>query len=453
MYLLTTGGQPFISDGEVMFLTAVRIVDAQTLALPEWATIFPQVVRGYDGLCYSRYGLGQPLLGALFYWIGRYVVAWYVLPVANDFFVGRFVTLLLPACATALTGALVCAWAKQLYCSVRVAVALALLYGLGTMAWPYSRFFFSEPLFTLCLFLAAFAIYQQRPLIAGVACGYALATRLDGLVLLPALFTYAWLRGYRLSMVGKVLFGLLPGCIMVLLHNWVRFHTLTEQGYSGEGFTGNLVVGLYGLLLSSGKSVFLYVPVLLAFPFAVGAFYRHFRAEAVLVGLVVLITLLKSAWWWSWWGGWCWGPRFLLPLMPFLILAMGVLYNHGFWRYVMGFLLLPLSLATNLLGIVVDFNAYLRDVTRGDTMREYIYLFQPAYSPIVAHLKRLDVANVPIVSFRLSQHDIGFAPTIAPFLSFGIVVLLVVSFLGVYRSIRWNADVGVYGGKSSNDYA
>lgn len=451
MYLLTTGGQPFISDGEVMFLTAVRIVDAQTLALPEWATAFPQVVRGHDGLCYSRYGLGQPLIGALFYWIGRYVVAWYVLPVANDFFVGRFVTLLLPACATALTGALVCAWAERLYCSVRVAVALALLYGLGTMAWPYSRFFFSEPLFTLCLFLSAFAIYQQRPLLAGLACGYALATRLDGMVLLPALFAYAWLKGHRLGMMGKMLFGLLPGGVVVLLHNWVRFHTFTEQGYGGEGFTGNVFVGLYGLLLSSGKSVFLYVPLLLAFPFAVRAFAVRFRSEAVLVGLVVVITLLKSAWWWCWWGGWCWGPRFLLPVMPFLILAMGVLYNQGVWRYVMGFLLFPLSLAINLLGILVDFNSYLRDVTRGDTMREYVYLFQPAYSPIVAHVKRLDVDNVPIVSLRLGQHDIGFAPTIAPFLSFGIVVLLVVSCVGVFGCIRGNVAVGVCQSDSDNE--
>ncbi len=141
-YLLTTGGRPFISDGELMLLSATRLIDAQTLALPESAAAFPQTVRGADGFLYSRYGLGQPLLAALLYWFGRYVVGWYVLPTPHDFTLGKFFALLLPALATAGTGGILCTWATRLYGAHRTGILLALLYGTATLAFPYSRFFF-----------------------------------------------------------------------------------------------------------------------------------------------------------------------------------------------------------------------------------------------------------------------------------------------------------------------
>jgi hypothetical protein len=142
IYLVTTGGRPFISDGEIMLLSATRLIDQQTLALPDSAAAFPQTVRGVGGRYYSRYGLGQPLLAALLYWWGRYVVGWYLLPTPHDFALGKFIALLLPALATAGTGGILCRWAASLYASHRVGMLLALLYGTATLAFPYSRFFF-----------------------------------------------------------------------------------------------------------------------------------------------------------------------------------------------------------------------------------------------------------------------------------------------------------------------
>jgi hypothetical protein len=451
VYLLTTGGQPFISDGEIMLLTAVRIIDAQTMRLPESAALFPQVVRGTNGVLFSCYGPVQPLLAALFYWVGRYVVGWHLLPGCADFALGKFIALLLPAFATALSGSVLCRWAARLYHSARAGAVLALLFGLATLAWPYSRFFFSEPLFTLFLLLAAFALFRQRPLLAGLAYGGALATRVDGALLLPALLAYAWLRSTRppdtarascllswpaIRPLVTMIIGALPGGALVLAHNWGRFGTLADQGYPGQGFTPNLLEGIYGLLLSPGKSVFLYVPLLLALPLAALPFARRFPAEAVLLGGLTLATLLKSASWWMWWGGGGGGPRFLVPLMPFLVLASGVLLERHSWRALVGLLLVPLSVVLNLLGILVDFNDYLAEITRGIQAREAIYLYEPAHSPILAHLARLNLADVPIVSFNLSQPGVGFPEWAAPFLSCMLVVLLVGAVAGVWRGLR-----------------
>ena len=444
VYLLSTGGQPFISDGEVMLITAMRIVDERTVSLPEGASIYPQTVRRADGYLFSKYGPGQPVAAAPLYALGRYALR-KVLPLTDDrdFLVGRFFTLLLPALATALTGALLCRWAALLYGSARMGVALALLFGLGTLAWPYSRFFFSEPLFTACLVLAALAIRTRHPLLAGLALGYAVFTRVGGAALLPAFGLYAWLvfavdggNVQTFKRFGWMALGGLPFALLLLAYNWVRFRALTEQGYASEGFTGNLLVGLYGLLLSPGKSVFLYVPLLLALPWAIVPFARRYRPEAALVGALAAITLLQSALWWIWWAGWGWGPRFLVPLMPFLILMLGVLLERRAWRRIIGLALLPLSIAVNLLGILVDFNSYIIAVTGGDMSREAIYLFQPAYSPILAHIRSLDLANAPIVSFALSSPQIGFPQPWATLLSASFVALLVVAAIGLWRSVR-----------------
>lgn len=466
IYLLSTGGQPFISDGEVMLITAMRMVDERTVSLPEGAAIYPQTVRRADGVLFSKYGLGQPLAAAPLYAFGRYVLGRAIGAGAGAFYVGRFLTLLLPALATALSGALLCAWSARLYQSARVGAALALLFGVGTLAWPYSRFFFSEPLFAAGLLLAALAIATRRPLIAGLGFGYALLTRVGGLVLLPAFVLYLWLSasddrqramdersGYRLTSIVSRLsssargkratffrqcvwfgLGLAPFALAMAGYNWVRFRSPIERGYANESFSGNLIEGLYGLLLSPGKSVFLYVPLLLALPWAIAPFARRWRAEAALIGLLTLATLAQSALWWIWWAGWGWGPRFLVPLMPFLVLPLGALLERPGWRRGL-IALLALSIGVNLLGILVDFNIYINDLTRGDIGRERIYLYQPAYSPIVAHLRMLDLRQAPIVSFALNDPRFGFPQPWAAIGSASFVLLLIVAALGLWRAL------------------
>jgi hypothetical protein len=474
-YLLVAGRQPFISDGEVMLITTMRIVDERTLSLPEGASIYPQTVRRADGYLFSKYGLGQPLAAAPLYALGRYGIGRAIGAGENAFYVGRFLALLLPALATALTGGVLCVWAARLYGSARMGVALALLYGLCTLAWPYSKFFFSEPLFTACLVLAALAIHSRRPLIAGLALGYAVFTRVGGAVLLPAFVLYLWLTTTnderrmtndqrpktndqrtkiaagswplvlgRWSLIIQRFFwmalGGLPFALAVIGYNWVRFRAPTEQGYANEGFSGNLFEGLYGLLLSPGKSVFLYVPLLLALPWAVAPFARRFRPEAALIGALAIITLLQSALWWIWWAGWGWGPRFLVPLMPFLVLSLGVLLERRAWRYVIGLVLAPLSIAVSLLGILVDFNTYIDELTRGEIGREAIYLYQPAFSPILAHIRRLDLSDLPIVSFALASPEIGFPQPWATLVSASFVGLLLIAAVGLWWSSRGALD-------------
>src|SRR5205814_1515309 len=84
-------------------------------------------------------------------------------------------------------------------------------------------------------------------------------------------------------------FGLpvVAGGLLYLAWNYWRFGSPFEFGYS-EGFDTPLLVGLYGWFFSSGKSVFLYAPVLILLIGALPRFARRHPFETV---VVVAITI------------------------------------------------------------------------------------------------------------------------------------------------------------------
>ena len=72
-------------------------------------------------------------------------------------------------------------------------------------------------------------------------------------------------------------------------YNWLRFGSPLTTGYlPEERFATPFFEGFYGLLLSPGKGLFWYNPLLFAAVAAWPAFYRRFRAEALLAAAVVL---------------------------------------------------------------------------------------------------------------------------------------------------------------------
>ncbi|MCX7792264.1 MAG: hypothetical protein N2378_16645, partial [Chloroflexaceae bacterium] len=291
---------------------------------------------------------------------------------------------------TAATAALLAWWAVQLGATGAWATALALLYGLATLAWPYARTFFSEPLAALLILLAAEradaarrlpagAPTQRRALFfSGLAGGLVLPTRIAAGVALPVIGLYvlrvAWKGRAETTVMGVKqpsfvwpivawVGGLLPGLGLLLWYNLARFGTPIASGYASEGslFTTPLLEGLYGLLFSPGKSVFLYAPaLLLALPGGLILWRRGARAPVVLAGGLFLSHLLLYACWGEWHGGGVWGPRFLLPVVaPLLALAAGIGTTGATrWRPVAVALLGLAGLAANLGGVLFNFSTY-----------------------------------------------------------------------------------------------
>jgi hypothetical protein len=208
---------------------------------------------------------------------------------------------------------------------------------------------------------------------------------------------------------------LLASFAVVVWHNLVRFGSLFDEGYTTteEGFTTPLWTGLAGLLLSPGKSLFLYVPLAALALVGWRHFWREQRAVAAFWSGLIAITLLQTALWWAWWGGWSWGPRLLVPLLPFIVLSLGPLLRAS---RAARLAFVPLALAgmgVALLGVLVDFNPYLAGLMveypgeRVGTENPGIY-FDPALSPILAHARFLLAGeHSSVITFDLER--LGFS--------------------------------------------
>jgi len=106
-------------------------------------------------------------------------------------------------------------------------------------------------------------------------------------------------------------------------YDWVRYGNPFATGYrADETFSTPILLGLYGLLFSPGKGLFVYVPLLATLALALPMFYRRARRETLLILTIFALCLVTFSTWYYWWGGTNWGPRFLVPMLPFLVLAV-----------------------------------------------------------------------------------------------------------------------------------
>ncbi len=368
-------------------------------------------------------------------------------------------SMLLNPLITALTAVLVMFYVQRLYGSRNTGLAAALLYGLCTLALPYAKTLYTEPLSALTLFAAAWALlrYRDRGDLTSLALGSGLAglavlSKPTNGIALPAFLLYAawaflrrlctgqptlrqamlstWkmllqagLRPAAFALGGRpvrppaqaglggpgrpprstnfhpVLAALAFGAPLAAflaflgLFNYVRFGNPLDIGHVAYSLQFNtpLWEGLYGLLASPGKSLFLFSPLLLLWPFALPAFLRRHPAEALLSLAVSGSILVLHATYFMWYGGTSWGPRFLVPLVPFFLVgtvpALRWLWSHGSGRIALG-LLIAASVAVQFLGVVVKFTHYFSLLERQFPNAEtnVSLLFDPRYSPILGHM-------------------------------------------------------------------
>ncbi len=383
-YLITYTGVIQSSDGLAMFATTESLVrrgeaDANQIL---WMGL-QQGSFGPDGDLYSRKGLGVPLLAWPLVWLAH---KWLALGLVQT-------ALLLNPLLTAWTGGLLYRAGMRLGWPRIVAGLVALVFGLATLAWPYSQTFFSDPVAGWGLFGALYGLLafsqtrRKRYLfLAGLAWGLAYLVRSVNLVTLPfyalALAAILWERdratrdphspwlGKLLTLVTLrwrvwVAFGLpvLAAGLASLWWNWLRYGSPWTTGYlAEESFSGPWGFGIFGLLLGPARGLLWYSPVLiLAIPGAAWFWRRQRWLLGLILGVSVVYVLLYGKWF-MWHGGFSWGPRFLVALMPLLALLTGpawlALFQERRWgglAQLLAALLLLASLAVQWLGMAVPF--------------------------------------------------------------------------------------------------
>lgn len=364
---LTLGRGFYSSDGEVMFQTTAALAQRGTLALPSDPAL-PQIVAGHDGRYYSKYDPGLPLLAVPFFVAGDRLAA---INHAHRTTIAAISTLLVSALAAAGALAALAALAGRL-APEQTARALLVVAsaGLATPLWWYGRVLFPEAALACALTLAVWLVARAEGsrrglLLAGAALGAGMLVRASlAIYVLPL----SWLvlraggKGRRsFQRLLWLLAGTVPFAAALLAHNALRFGDPLATGYAGESFSTAPWTGIGGLLLSPGKGVWLYAP-----PLMLGALLwpRFRRAHPALGGFLAVawgVALPFYGMWWAWDGGWGWGPRLLVPLLPLSCLPLLALpARRGWWAAAL--CALALGAGVNILGILSDPVAHYADV-------------------------------------------------------------------------------------------
>ena len=350
IYTMSSAGKFHIVDEVSLFAVTESLatrgeVDTNTIAWTQWVNSPGEVLGAFGptGEVYSKKGPAPAFVAVPWYWTLR-------LFGLTDFTVGMLQsTLLWNGIVTALTAALLWLTAARLGYGERTGMALGLLFGLATIAWPYANHFFGEPLSAFSLLLTFYGILAWRRtgglgwmVLAGIGAGLAITTVTAHTLLVGVLGLYAlaawWFddkaagddagasRNVAALVRALLAFAapVLIAGVLLLLYNFVRFGNPLDTGYhfdSGEGFTTPIWQGFWGLVVSPYRGVFWHTPFFFAGLIGIVPFFRRHRLEAATIGALSVVLVGLYSMWWMWWGGFAWGPRFLVPLTPFWVLV------------------------------------------------------------------------------------------------------------------------------------
>jgi hypothetical protein len=253
--------------------------------------------------------------------------------------------------------------------------------------WKYSVTDFSE-ITQICFLLGAvkFSLSKNPNNWKWVSlwCALLVAVKLVYVVLLPLFFIYAIFQNSN-SPSKKVFTSrcidfssfLLPMGIFLALLNFLRFGNIFESGYGSQASSFSfqfLKRDWLDYLVSFQRGIFPFNPILL-FSIIGCLFLPKGKSRFFLfIGSIIVVWYLLMCFWKSYLGGYCWGNRLLVPIIPFCFIPFAFLpFDKKLVRISVGMVI--------LLSIVIQVSAVFTKIHETSVLRSKIYEETEQYTP------------------------------------------------------------------------
>lgn len=238
--------------------------------------------------------------------------------------------------------------------------------GLGSILLPYSSLFYSHVPAAALLFLSWFWQQKERFTCADAAGCLACALEFPVAILFLVLLSYrrreSWSPARALRLLAFAIIAFLPQ----MAHNWLAFGNPFRMGYSLESTSAfeGMTTGLFGfgmpdpaafvmLTVSPERGLFFYMPwaaLGLAGFFSGRSFRETLRSDPGPLIVCIYIVLFSAYYMPS--GGWAFGPRHLIPVVPFLALGLHRFISDNPRRAFTAWLLILPAMLQALIGIL-----------------------------------------------------------------------------------------------------
>ena len=151
-------------------------------------------------------------------------------------------------------------------------------------------------------------------------------------ILLPVFFIYAiWSETGKINLhsLSSRCFNfclfLFPAGLFLASMNYMRFGSIFESGYGSQASSFSWEFFLrdwFDYLFSMQRGIFPFNPILLIS--SLGWFFlpKENRKFFFLIGSIALSWFILMSFWKSFQGGYCWGNRLLIPILPLLVLPL-----------------------------------------------------------------------------------------------------------------------------------
>jgi hypothetical protein len=308
----------------------------------------------YNGHYYSNKSPGHAFLAVPSFALAEYILK-HLFP-ANPELQVRVSSYCSTVCTTGLFSALLSLLIfhfalRFFHMSISDALLIAMFFGFGTLAFSYSTTFYTHQLGACFSFLSFVLILHVREknirneklaiFLSGTSISFGVLGEPYVFFILGALLIYLTTSIRTRHYIPYFILGAIPAGVVQIFYNVVCFGSPLSSCFQFENeminvrINGNLfgfpsLNTILNLLILPFRGLFFSSPILImSLPgFFIGFKSKEFRVEVLFSTIISIIFFLLIASYFGWDGGYTVGPRYILPIYPFLFLVAIFSFNY-----------------------------------------------------------------------------------------------------------------------------